>query len=131
MKTVVESHSGPCMMAFTTRAIQLSPSLMENRLCWLFTSLGSTTEKFGRVPACASRMTWREGTMLCRWCVLMQSANVGQMAQPYGTRVDPEAPGFVLAYSFQDSPARPRRSMIVGTWRPGGWGRKVPDPSAN
>src|SRR5438309_3305926 len=101
MKIAVERQSGPFMMVRTTCSIQLSPLIIENRLCWLFTSFGSTIEKFGRWPAFASEMTRRESTILERSRVLMQSANVGQIAHPYGTLVTLELTGSELAYSLQ------------------------------
>src|SRR5438067_7562366 len=97
MKIAVEDQSGPCMIDATTRPIQSSPRIIENRLCWLFTSFGSTIEKFGSRPVCASRMTRAELTMCLRWRVRMQSANDGQTAQPYGTLVSFPDTGFELA----------------------------------
>src|SRR5437588_21880 len=61
----------------------------------------------------------------------MQSANVGQIAHPYGTWVTFELTGSELAYSFQLIPACVSRSMMVGTWRTGECFRTVPDPSVN
>src|SRR5437764_2293024 len=126
MKMAVDPQSGPCMMALTTCSIQLSPCTIEKKLCWLFSLLGRTTEKLGSVPACASAMTWDESTMLFFCEVSRQSANVGQMAQPYGIpgAVVPDPGVAELAYSFQLSPAPSRRSMIVSTCGTGEYGRK-------
>src|SRR5438105_6159885 len=97
MKIVVESQSGPCMIAWTTCSIQLSPWRIEYQLCWLFSLFGRTTEKFGRVPACASETTSEESTMFVCCGVSMQSAKVGQIAQPYGMDEVPDRGGPVLA----------------------------------
>src|SRR5437763_1581784 len=65
--------------------------------------------------------------------VSRQSANVGQIAQPYGMpgAVVPLLGDGPVAYSFQLSPAFWRTSMIVFTCGTGEYGRNVPDPSGN
>ena len=76
-------HSGPCMIAPTTLPIQLSPLSMESPLCCDWGPAGMTSERPGRWPALASVITRESPTRLLDWDVYKQSANVGQMSQPY------------------------------------------------
>src|SRR6478609_11487459 len=112
MKTAVLDHSGPFMSAVMTFPIQLSPVAIEYALCCEFAALGMTRLRFASVPFFAFWITFWEPTT-CVFCpVSMQSANVGQIAQPYGMVVPPPV---LVSKIRQLRPAFFISSMIVGS----------------
>src|SRR5438093_6294803 len=126
MNTAEDSQPGPDSIAETARAIQLSPRSIDRLLCWESATEGVTTESAGRVPAAASVRSWLAGDRCWRCGVKMQSANVGQIGQPYPRGVSGQSP----VYSRHGRPASSSRSMMVGTHGTG-VGRYAPDPSGN
>src|SRR5262249_13319946 len=94
MNKAVEAHLGPSMTALAIWPIQLSPAVIEVPLCWesgVGWWPGTTREKLGRLPACASVTNCSGSRMWLCWAY-RHSAIDGQVAQMYPAcpEVDPE-----------------------------------------
>jgi hypothetical protein len=85
MKNAVDDQLGPFMMSVAISPIQLSPAVIEVRLCWLSFSLtfpGMMIEKLGSVPLAASVLNCAKLAAFFTSAVSQQSARDGQIAQP-------------------------------------------------
>src|SRR5438105_5719700 len=125
MKIAVDFQSGPCITASTTEAIQLSPVRIDHPLCCEFRPCGITMDRAVSVPAFAAWMTRVSGATFRCWLLYWHSANVGQIAHPYGSRGRVSPGGRKIRHERPDAPSL---SMIVGMYCTGD-GRYGPVPS--
>src|SRR5437764_15360375 len=86
MKSTVDFHSGPDMIALAIRPAQSSPAVIEAPLCSLKGAVGSTgttREKLGRFPFLAASAKSALMTLWLPWLVYRHSAMEGQVSQMY------------------------------------------------